>query len=286
MLDRLEADVAGVRVAVEGTPAWLSRTLAPRYRRFPAAGAGDAALRVTVLEHRPGACPADRAEARRAMESAPFVDGLPDYPLLLSRDGSRLEVTSLHLHGWIDLATGRGEATSCTHDEGAAENFLRVGIARLLLPAGGFLMHACAVVTGDRAVVAFGPSGAGKTTLASLAAPRGVLSDDLVVLRRDARGVLRAVPSLFRDGGAAPSPEGYPVRRLLRLRKGAFSLRALDRRDGAREVVASMPFLMDEPDTAAAALDLADAAAASPGVSELTFPKDASAWPRLEEACP
>ena len=283
-MDRLEADVAGVRVAISGSPAWLSRTLAPRYRRFPAAGAGDAALRVTVVEHRPGSCPADREDARRAMEAAPFVDGLPDYPLLLSRDGSRLEVTSLHLHGWIDLATGRGEATSCTHDEGAAENFLRVGIARLLLPAGGFLLHACAVVSNGHALVGFGPSGAGKTTLSSLASPRGVLSDDLVVLRRDARGTLRAVPSIFRDGGATPAAEGYPVRRLLRLRKGPFALRALDRRDGAREVVASLPFLMDEPETAAAALDLADAAAGSPGVSELTFPKDASVWPSIEEA--
>lgn len=223
------------------------------------------------------------------MEAAPFVDGLPDYPLLVSRDGSRLDVTSLHLHGWIDLATGRGEATSCTHDEGAAENFFRLGVARLLLPAGGFLIHACAVVRDGEAVIGFGPSGAGKTTLATLAGTREVLSDDLVVLRRDARGVLRAVPSIFRDGGAAPSAEGYPVRRLLRLRRAAaghsaFSLRALDRREGAREVVSSMPFLMDEPETAAAALDLADAAAGSPGVSELTFPMDASAWPLIEEA--
>ena len=295
-------------MAVSGPPAWLSRTLGARYRRFPASGPGEPALRVTVVEHRAAGCPADRDDARRAMEAAPFVDGLPDYPLLVERSGSRLRITSLHVHGWVDLASGRGEATACTHDQGAVENFLRVGVARLLLPRGGFLLHACAVVTrhgeavdaraqGERGVearreaegqpsviVGFGPSGAGKSTLASLAGDRPVVSDDLVVLARDGAGRLVAVPSLFRDGGAPPKPEGYPVRALLRLEKGPFALARLDRRAAARELLAAMPYLTDDAESAAGALALADAAAGAPGCSVLTFPKDASVWERLEAA--
>ena len=267
-----------------GDPAWLDRTLAARYRRFPANGSAPAALHVTVVEHRRDACPAYRPEADAAMRAAPFVDGLPDYPLLLERDGGRLRVTSVHLHGWIDLDSGSGEAVSCTHDEGAAENFLRVAVARLLLPEGGFLLHACAVVSRGEAVVGFGSSGAGKTTLSSLAGPRPVLSDDLVVLRRDAQGTLRAVPTIFRDGGAPPAREGYRVRRLLRLGQGPFALEPLTRTEGARELLAAMPYLIDDPETAAGALTLADAAAASPGCARLTFPKDHSAWPAIERA--
>lgn len=289
MLDRLEADVAGVRVAVSADRTWLERTLAPRYRRFPAAGSGAAALEIRVADHVPGGCPADSPEAYAAMHAAPFVDGLPDYPVLVERRGPRLDITSLHLKGSFDTAAGRGEALCCTHDQGAAENFLRVAVARLLLPHGGFLVHACAVVSGGEAIVGFGPSGAGKSTLASMAGPRSVVSDDLVVLRRDPRGRLVAVPTLFRDGGAPIPPEGgYPVRRLLRLRKaairGPLGLRTLDRLEGARELLAAMPFLMDDEECASGALALADAAARDPGIGELTFPLDPRVWTQLEAA--
>lgn len=284
---RLEADVAGVRVAVSASSAWLARTLATRYRRFPALRKGVAAVEVRVLDHQPGGgCPADSEAAYRAMHAAPYVDGLPDYPLLVERTGDRLDVTSLHLRGWIDLQAGRGEGVCCTHDQGAAENFLRVAVARLLLPAGGFLLHACAVVSRGEAVVGFGPSGAGKSTLAGFAGERPVLSDDLVVLRRDDAGRLHAVPTLFRDGGAPALEGGYPVRRLMRLRKGARdstpSLRMLDRLEGARELLAAMPFLTDDPESAAGALALADEAAANPGCAELTFPLDEGVWSALE----
>ena len=288
MLDRLEADVAGVRVAVSADRTWLERTLAPRYRRFAAGGSGPAALEIRVVDHAPGACPADSPEAYAAMNAAPFVDGLPDYPVLVARTGPRLDITSLHLKGWFDTEVGRGEALCCTHDQGAAENFLRVAVARLLLPHGGFLVHACAVVSGGDAVVGFGPSGAGKSTLASMAGPRSVISDDLVVLRRDRPGRLVAVPTLFRDGGAPiPAGEGYRVRRLLRLRKAARSelgVRSLDRLEGARELLAAMPFLIDDEECAAGALALADAAAADPGIGELIFPLDDRVWTQLEAA--
>ena len=289
---RLEADVAGVRVAVSASGEWLSRTLSARYERFPALRSGATAVEVRVVDH--GAnCPADSDAAYRAMNAAPFVDGLPDYPLLVERTGSRLDVTSLHLRGWIDLATGRGEALSCTHDQGAAENFLRVAVARLLLPEGGFLLHACAVVSGGEAFVGFGPSGAGKTTLAGLAGSRPVLSDDLVVLRRDGAGRLCAIPTLFRDGGAPPREGGYPVRRLMRLRKspvaevrGPLSMRVaqrpLDHLEGARELLAAMPYLVDDPESADGALALADTASERPGVTELTFPIDAGVWATVE----
>ena len=298
-MDRLEADVAGVRVAVTADRSWLERTLAPRYRRFSAAGPGAASLDVRVVEHIPGgACPADSPEAYAAMHAAPFVDGLPDYPVLVEPDGARLRITSLHLKGWFDPAAGRGEATCCTHDQGAAENFLRVAVARLLLPQGGFLLHACAVVSHGEAIVGFGPSGAGKTTLASMAGPRSVISDDLVVLRRDAHRRLVAVPTLFRDGGAPIPPSGgYRVRRLLRLRKtidrragiigpiaNRLALRTCDRLEGARELLAAMPFLTDDAECASGALALADAAAMDPGVGELTFPLEAPVWTQLEAA--
>ena len=61
-----------------------------------------------------------------------------------------------------------------------------------LAAAGCFMLHGAAFRLGDTAVLAVGPSGAGKSTLvaAALSAGGSVCSDDLVVLRREAEGVL------------------------------------------------------------------------------------------------
>jgi hypothetical protein len=52
-----------------------------------------------------------------------------------------------------------------------------------LLERGGVLLHASSVVSNGRAFAFVGPSGAGKTTMARLAAPRAVLSDEVTALR-------------------------------------------------------------------------------------------------------
>src|SRR5205823_4169108 len=139
------------------------------------------------------------------------AEGLPDYPLQITRDGSRIAIAGFWLRGEVDLARGDARARFAEKDAaGSVENFLRVAPAHLLLPRRGFLLHACAAVDGDGAVVAFGPSGAGKTTLASLAGDRPVISDDLVALAF-VDDELRAIPAPFREGGAAPAPRGHRV---------------------------------------------------------------------------
>lgn len=276
-LGLLNAEIAGIRVSLSGPAAWLDGPLGEPFRRF---GTHSRSTRL-VIDLRPD--PVSPVRERTVLAG----EEIPDYPISITRSGSVLRIRGWWLDGDVDLARGTGTARIATPDlAGSLENFLRVAIAHLLLPEGGFLLHAAAVVLRDdeRAVVAFGPSDAGKTTLAGLAgAGRRVISDDLVALRRLADGRLVVIPTLFRAGDAPARPEGHPVGQLLRLRKGpALALRALTLARGAMEIVGAMPFVHDDPGSSATALALAAAAAADPGVAELVFAPVPGVWDGIE----
>jgi hypothetical protein len=104
--------------------------------------------------------------------------------------------------------------------------FFRIVCSYALLEKGGLLLHASSVVSGGRAFAFVGHSGAGKTTMARLAAPRPVLSDEVTALRPRARGGASSSPPAFdcfptpfwgdmervRAGSAAPlALIGFPV---------------------------------------------------------------------------
>jgi hypothetical protein len=142
---------------------------------------------------------------------------------------------------------------------GLVENVLRVMAAHALLEVGGTLIHSAAVVEGDRALLFYGPSGVGKSTIAALAlaAGRAVLSDDLNAVL-GSRGVPRVEPVPF-AGDLAPSTRhtgAVPLGALCRLRRdggGGASLAAgpAARRISAAAALASLlaatPFLNADP---------------------------------------
>jgi hypothetical protein len=63
------------------------------------------------------------------------------------------------------------------------DSFLRVTLSVLLVERGGFLLHAATIERGGRAFVFTGKSGAGKSTIASMAPPGSVLTDEISLLR-------------------------------------------------------------------------------------------------------
>jgi hypothetical protein len=91
-------------------------------------------------------------------------------------------VRRVDIEGTIDLSRNQG---SIVYSGGGPSllSCLRVFCSLTLASNGGFLMHASSVVSGGRAFLFVGPSGTGKTTIARLGAPRGVLSDEISAVR-------------------------------------------------------------------------------------------------------
>ena len=166
--ERLTLDVAGVVIAVDVPAGWLPQ-LVERYAAF-------------------------LSEARPAWQVALHwkPDLVPDYLGWVEHQEHRTRFHVSAIAGWIDLVEHSG-AVSTPSQVGAFSALERivVYICMQTLPReyGGLLLHACGVERRGAGHVFVGPSGAGKTTVARLAADYGqVLSDENVIVRADARG--------------------------------------------------------------------------------------------------
>ncbi|HEY2460913.1 MAG TPA: hypothetical protein VGI16_08900 [Candidatus Acidoferrum sp.] len=106
-------------------------------------------------------------------------------------------------------------------NEYALDGLLRMFLSWRLLPHTGFLLHAATVVRNGRAFVFTGRSGAGKSTVASLAPAGSVLTDEISLLRFE-DGVWRAYGTPFwGEFRAAGSNVSAPVAGIFRLLQSA-----------------------------------------------------------------
>jgi hypothetical protein len=136
--------------------------------------------------------------------------------------GPQIEIRRADFDGVWDPSR---RVAKCLYMGGALaplNSFLRVVCSFCLLERGGLLLHASSIVSQGRAFVFAGPSGAGKTTMARLGAPRPVLSDEVTALRPTTS---RPAPAfdcfptpfwgdLVRDRAGPPGPLaliGFPV---------------------------------------------------------------------------
>ena len=140
----------------------------------------------------------------------------PGDPSLLRRltgrivvDGGLWRPGGVESLGWLDPATGRGQAIA---DSGlvVAGALARAALARSVAARGGALFHAVALQVDERAHLVPGHSGAGKSTLARLAGH--VLSDELAAVFPGQGGEpaqVHGTPWWHSDGGSAPLAAVY-----------------------------------------------------------------------------
>ncbi|MBC7789572.1 MAG: hypothetical protein H7Z74_06480 [Anaerolineae bacterium] len=93
-------------------------------------------------------------------------------------------------------------------------------MARLLGRSGGIILHACALLQDDEALVFMGHSGAGKSTMTALAEAAGaeVMSDDRTIIRVD-DGVVMAWGTPWHGTYSKGSPISKPVKGIFLLVK-------------------------------------------------------------------
>lgn len=105
--------------------------------------------------------------------------------------------------------------------EYALDSLIRILLTMVLLPQGGFLLHAATVVRDGRAYVFMGRSGAGKSTIASLSPTGTVLTDEISLLRfTDGRCQAYGTP-FWGEFRAAGQNEHYPIAGIYRLVQSA-----------------------------------------------------------------
>jgi hypothetical protein len=194
-----------------------------------------------------------------------------------TRNG-RVHFESYYEAGWFDRATGQGELVM--RPQGNPENFLRVLYAWLCLDHAGLLLHACGVIARGKGYAFCGPSGSGKTTVAGLSSDQTVLSDDLVIVRRQGdRFRLYGVP--FR-GDLPEAPRTNASAELQGLfvlvKDTEHRLTSLASPEATARISACVPFVMTQKEHASQVIHLGAQLALHAPVFALHFRRDAGFW--------
>lgn len=151
-------------------------------------------------------------------------------------------------------------------------------IVRLPL-VGGLPLHAAGVVLAGRGIAFFGPSGAGKTTLAATS-PYPVLSDELVAIAPgEPRRLVRS--GFWGEGRESGRPPQAPLAALIALDKGPRAvLEALGAREAVRRLVGSVTLPLARPLWSRALPILGEIVSAVP-VYRLEWSPSEPPWDRL-----
>ncbi len=102
-------------------------------------------------------------------------------PAAVSASGGTLQIRHHDFFASLDVPDGRGTLIRETSLGFPLEISLRTAMCACLPRSNGVALHAAGLLVNGAGVVFFGPSGAGKTTLA-MASPFQVLSDELVAV--------------------------------------------------------------------------------------------------------
>lgn len=190
----------------------------------------------------------------------------------------RIEFESHLEKGWMNPATGQAELT--LRESGEPENFFRVMYAWLCVGHEGLLLHSSGVVREGKGYAFFGASGSGKTTITRLASNHTILSDDIVIVRKQ-EGKFRLYGVPFR-GELAEAPRtnaSADLGGLFTLVKDTVHrLEPMPTEQGIARLVACVPFVMTQPKNVLRVMDIASDLVRQVSVRSLHFKRDPEFW--------
>lgn len=166
------------------------------------------------------------------------------------------------------------------------ENYFRVLVAYRLLELGGVLLHSSAAVSGGKAHLFLGASGAGKTTAARKSKSRGleVLSDDINALCPLGDGTVVAEKLPFAGEMAQePTPRlSWPLGSLHRLEKGGHSREKLRPAQTLALLLSCAPFVNADPWRNPRLVENLESLVRAFPAFALRTERDADFWPMIE----
>jgi hypothetical protein len=159
---------------------------------------------------------------------------------------------SFSFAGWFNIREKKGKialaASEVEPRDRSFENYLRVLCAWMAIDLNGFFIHGASILRKGQVHIFFGPSSAGKSTLAELSREGSVISDDLTLVIPSGDALV-ALGSPFRgtyDQGEIIQGE-FPVAGLYRIVKDDKDyIETKSPNIIFSEVIANIPFVVDK----------------------------------------
>jgi hypothetical protein len=208
--------------------------------------------------------------------SKPRVSHLDDQVLLQRSDFA----------GCLDMKTRRGKNLFRKGMEPiAVESFLRICYSFLAVEHGGLLLHSAGVLRDDNGYIFPGPSGTGKSTIASLAtAKETVLSDEMVVVSKKEGGYLvYSTPFYGTNESTEQNIGGYLKAAFLPVKGNEVYLKEARPAQALAKLLASVLFFSQEPSLNQRLMDIGTDVVARVPFYEMHFRRDASFWGCIDE---
>ena len=273
--------MAGLAITLEGLEEDLASRMETRYASYLADPPGpEDALRVEVL-----AAPVDY------FVEPGFASRIEQYRVLTALEGSLFRAVSYRFASWIDLdrkigqvALGSGPLDPAPR---AMENFIRSSVAWLALTGNGLFLHGASIVRDGRCYLFYGPTRAGKSTLAAMSNQGRVISDDLTLLLRRPDGLV-AAGSPFRGTYTEGEPVvgTFPVAAFYRLRKDSRTEVRPDNGGCFADILGNLPYVVDQMQHRPEIIDTVRARVAGLPFRYLHFQKDVDFWPAIDAESP
>jgi hypothetical protein len=211
-----------------------------------------------------------------------IVEPLRDDPgadVEVAYSGRRWNIMRGDFRAEWEPATRRGRIRQ-TASPYAIDSVLRIVHSLVLAQQGGFLLHSASAIRNGKAFLFMGVSGAGKTTISSLApANVALLTDEISYVRpQNAQYIAFGTPF---TGELAKVGENVsaPIAAAYLLGKGPENrIEPVERGEAARALLANTLFFANDQELVQAVFDSALHFVETVPVSKLTFVPDARVW--------
>lgn len=239
----LAIELAGGPYSVCGLSTIQLQYLRKRFAPLCTKNAGQPGARIDVLRIGPGAF-------------LPFDFAGGEYTFDLDYGHQTVRLAGLNFTGCIQLGPPMSASLWIPGEKhlertSIFENFFRTMVAYNLLTLGGVLLHSGAVARNGEAVLFFGRSGAGKSTMSRmcLAAGYEVLSDDMNAVLPSGHGyVVEKLPFAGDLGQTATAKGRYPLKSLYWLQQsGGDRVEDMRPARAAARLVACSAFVNGDP---------------------------------------
>jgi hypothetical protein len=241
---------------------------------------GDALRDVILKRFAQFLCPAPASEPfELVMRLAEVEAGLPDDVRVNCENGRWLFERGSFRAEWFP-EQGRGWAHCTVATIPVIDSVIRVLYSMLLAARGGMLLHASSAIRGDRAYVFCGVSGAGKSTIVSLAPSDSILLTDEISFIRPVGDGYRAFGTPFAGELGVSGPNvSAPIGGLYLLNKGRENrIEPASSREAGLALFRTILFFARDAALAKALFDTAFRFIERVPVYRLTFVPTAEVW--------